>query len=118
MVEGIVEIERLRLFARHGVARQERIVGNIFEVTARLRYDMQAAAESDDVAFALDYSTVAETIGRVMAEPCNLLETVVVKLRNAIVEEFPEVLGGEIRLAKLKPPMPGAMSSVSISLKW
>lgn len=118
MIEGTVEIEKLRIFARHGVAPQERVVGNVFEVTVRLRYDMQAAAEGDDVEFALDYSKVAETVAEVMAQPCNLLETVAVRLRDALTGSYPQVTGGELKVAKLKPPMPGAMASVSVSLSW
>ncbi len=118
MLEGYVEIDRLRLGARHGVGAQERRVGNVFEVTVGLRYDMELAARNDDVAYALDYSRVAETVMRVMDSPSALLENVALRLRDAICREFPAVLGGTVRIAKLKPPMPGQMASVSVTLNW
>lgn len=118
MLEGYVEIDRLRIPARHGVMPQERAVGNMFEVTVGLRYDMERAAETDDVAFALDYSAVAAVVARVMEQPSALLENVALRLRDAIVGEFPAVMGGRVKVAKLKPPMPGQMASVSVSLEW
>lgn len=118
MLEGYVEIDRLRLSGRHGVMPQERCVGNVFEVTVGLRYDMERAAREDDVAYALDYSRVAEIVRRVMEYPSALLENVALRLRDTICREFPQVLGGTVRIAKLKPPMPGQMAAVSITLNW
>lgn len=120
MMTGWVEIDRLRVYARHGVMAQERKVGNLFEVSVRLRYDMELAAETDDVALALNYAEVAATVKEVMAEPSALLENVALRLRDAIAGRFHQVLGGWVRVAKLTPPIPGGwqMGSVAVSFEW
>lgn len=118
MLPGYVEIDRLRVHAHHGVMAQEREVGNLFEVSVRLLYDMEQAAESDDVVWALNYADLAAVVKEEMAVPSNLLENVVLRLRKVIRARFPAVLGGSIKIAKLTPPIPGQMASVSISTEW
>ncbi|MDE6360990.1 MAG: dihydroneopterin aldolase [Muribaculaceae bacterium] len=118
MLKGYVEIERLSLQANHGVLPQERLVGNRFEVSLTLEYDMERAAVTDDVAFALDYSKVAGVVREVMAEPSALLENVLLRMRDRIKREFPAVLGGKIKLAKVTPPIPARMESVAVTIGW
>lgn len=113
-----VEIDRLRLQARHGVLDQELTVGNTFEVSVRLAYDIERAAITDDVSHALDYSRVAASIADEMSRPSALLENVVLRLRERILRDFPMVVSGRIKLAKLTPPMPFNVKEVSISVEF
>lgn len=118
MLKGIVEIEKLRLRAFHGVMPQERRVGNLFEVSVALEYDMEEAAMTDDVASALDYSKVAAAIADEMSRPSALLENVVWRLKCRICADFPMVRAGRICLAKVTPPIPGRMDYVSVTTRW
>lgn len=118
MTLGTVEIERLRLEAFHGVLPQERLVGNIFEVTLQLDYDMEMAAATDDVAHALNYADVCQTVKQVMSVPSALLENVAIRLRDALIKRFPVILGGFIKIAKLTPPLGLQLSSCSVTLKF
>lgn len=111
-----IEINRMSLYARHGVMAQERRVGNRFEVTARLRYPL---ADADDISSTLNYAEAAEVIREVMAEPSDLLETVVTRLKEALVSRFPAIKGGTVKVAKLTPPIPGfEAGSVAVRLDW
>ena len=44
----VITVDRLRLFARHGVMEQERRVGNEFEVTLRITYPSVITRDSID----------------------------------------------------------------------
>lgn len=118
MLKGYVEIDRLRMQAFHGVLPQERVVGNLFEVSLTLGYDMEQAAVTDDVAHALDYSRVVAVVSQVMAEPSALLENVLLRLKERITRDFPAVTGGRIKLAKLTPPIAARMESVAVAVEW
>lgn len=118
MLKGIVEIDRLRLRACHGVMPQERCVGNLFEVSVSLEYDVEKAAVTDDVAHALDYSKVVAVIADEMSRPSALLENVALRIKDRIVADFPVVLAGWVKVIKLTPPIPGRMRSVSVSIRW
>lgn len=104
--------------AFHGVLSQERLVGNIFEVSLFLDYDMEAAAGTDDVAHALNYAEVCAVAREVMNEPSALLENVALRLRDALRLRFPAILSGSVKIAKLTPPMGMQLASCAVTLKF
>ena len=81
-MEAAIEIRRLRLRARHGVLDQERVCGNVFEVSAVLTVDYDG---SDCLESTVSYADVVETIKREMAEPSALLELCGLPYRSGCV---------------------------------
>ena len=118
MMSGTIEINGLRLMARHGVMAQERAVGNIFEVSVHLRYPIAVAMEHDTLGDTVNYAEVVEIIREVMSVPSLLLENVVWRIREAILLRYPAIEGGMIRLAKLTPPIPAEMKDVAVRVEW
>lgn len=116
MDRAFITVKDLRVYARHGVGAQELIVGNEFAVDLRLTYDATAAMASDDVADALNYAEVVETVKFVMATPSKLLEHVAARLRDALLERFPIIKSGEITISKITPPIPATLGSVAFTL--
>ena len=117
-MKGTVEINGLRLFARHGVYEEERVNGNTFELTIHLEYPMEKGLTDDDLAGTLNYAEVADVARRVMDEPSQLLEHVAWRLHNALTERFPLIKGGMIRLTKLNPPIPADMDGAAVRIEW
>ncbi len=115
---GTIEIEGLRLFARHGVYDEERSQGNTFEVTVRLRYPIRDAMESDKLAETLNYAEAVELIRREMDTPSQLLEHVVGRIYHSLMESFPSIEGGCIKLTKLNPPIPYEVKGTSVCIEW
>lgn len=118
MITSTIEINRLRLRALHGVLVQERIAGNIFEVTVHLNYPITPAIKSDDITSTLNYADVVDIIKRVMEQPSQLLEHVAGRLQSTLIEHYPKIQGGYIRIAKMKPPISEQLESVAVSIKW
>jgi dihydroneopterin aldolase len=118
MLKGYVEITKLKVEAHHGVMPQERIVGNMFEVSIGVFYDMEDAALTDNLSWAIDYSLLVRTVKEVMSEPSFLLENVALRMKHAIIDRFPKSLGGRLRIAKMHPPLPGQMEAASVALEW
>lgn len=115
---AVIEINGLRLYARHGVGEQERIVGNIFEVSLKLDCNLERAMVSDCVTDTVNYAEVIETVKSEMSIPSKLIEHVAVRIRDAVRARFPLVSGGSVRVAKLVPPVPCQLSSVSVTVSW
>ncbi len=116
-----VEINKIRLHAHHGMMEQERHIGNLFEVSVRLSIPYRFAKEAferDWLSGAIDYAEIAEIIKEVMAVPSCLLEHVTHRLRTKLLERFPMVTGGEIKVAKLTPPITAQMESATVTLAW
>lgn len=113
-----IEVNALRVYAHHGVMPQERAVGNEFEVTVHVKYPAQAAMLNDDLDGTLNYALIVEEAKQVMAQPSQLLEHVAHRLREALMERFPLIEGGMVRIAKLTPPIPVQMQSVAVKIEW
>lgn len=113
-----IEINNLKMRARHGVLMQERSVGNDFTVTVHLRYPIAVAMANDDVTATLNYADAVEIIKAEMARPSALLEHVASRIRQRLIEVFPMIEGGFVRVAKLKPPIPAQMDDVAVKIEW
>lgn len=117
-MEATIEINGLKLFARHGVFEEERESGNFFELTVHLHYPIEKAMESDDVADTLNYAEAVEIIRREMAVASKLLEHAVGRIRKALMERYPAITGGFISLTKLNPPIPADIRGVAVRIDW
>lgn len=113
-----ISIERLLVYAHHGVMDQERTVGNWFEVSADLVYPAGEAAATDDLTLTLNYAEAIDEIRRIMAEPSKLLEHAAGRIRDGLCRRFPEIEGGRIKVSKLNPPCGVQVGAVAVTIEW
>jgi len=105
LIDSIIFIDRLRLYAFHGVMPQERRVGGWFVVSLRVHYDISQAFTSDDVAHTVNYAQLCQIVESEMSKPSNLLEHVAGRVADAVFGQFPEVSELELSITKENPPM-------------
>ena len=117
-MKTLIKIERMKFHARHGVAEQERMVGNDFEVSVELCYPFEAALESDDLADTLSYAEAYDIIAAEMAIPSRLLENVAGRIIKSLTAKFPLIEGGMVTVAKITPPITGEMASVAVTVEF
>lgn len=117
---GIISINGLKIYARHGVFDQERRVGNAFEVTLRLDVPASdAAMDSDNLGDTINYAEAVDIIKAEMAIPSKLIEHVAGRIRRRLEARFPgQIAAGELTVAKLAPPIPAELQSVSFTTRW
>lgn len=113
-----IVLERMTFFARHGCYEAERITGNTFFVDLSVDYDISRAAESDEVADTLDYSKLFDVVKAQMQIPSNLLENVAGRIVRALSEEFPQITGGMLSVAKQAPAMGGQLQASKVVIEW
>lgn len=121
MEKWIIEIDRMKVRANHGVFPQERIVGNDFEVSLSVEIEpdeMDRAALEDNASLTVSYADLADIISGIMADPAELLETVALRIRNSVIGSFPQVVAGRIKVAKITPPIPVTMARAAVELRW
>ena len=114
---GVIEIEGMKFYAYHGHFPAEQVVGNNFEVYARLEAECNKAAESDNLDDALNYQAVYECIKEQMEIPSALLEHVGRRILDSLYERFPAIQNAKIKISKMNPPMGGEIERVSVSLE-
>jgi 7,8-dihydroneopterin aldolase/epimerase/oxygenase len=88
-VSDYVSIRDLRIPAVIGVHDWEREIEQTLIVSVEMAADVARAAASDDLADALDYSAVAETIAAVLREgKFRLIETAAERVADRLLADF------------------------------
>ncbi len=111
-----IRLNNISLFAHHGVAPQERELGQRFFVDIELTTDLTAAAQHDDLSRSIDYREVYHAAARAfVAIPCQLLEHAAWQLMTALFQRFPaqEIT---VRIRKPSAPLGGILDSVEVEL--
>lgn len=118
MPSAIIEINRLKVYAYHGVDRQETVVGNDFEVSVHLEFPCMQAMRTDQLDSTVSYSDVIDEIHKEMKQPSKLLENVAYRIYMALMLRFPGITGGSVTVLKLHPPVSGQMDSCGFTYRW
>ncbi len=113
-----VELRKIRCYAYHGVAEQERCVGNDYEIYVKVKYPFKDAMETDNLDATLNYAQLYEIIYREMRISSHLLEHVAGRIIRAIQTEFPLSEGGILSISKQKPPISGDIEGASVIVEW
>ena len=111
-----ISLSDVRFFAYHGVFPQERRVGNEFSVDIDVIIPEEMIDESDQIKNTVSYADIYDIIKVEMDRPCELLETVLLKIRKRIRDIWPDVKGGKIKITKISPPISGFIGSASVTL--
>jgi 7,8-dihydroneopterin aldolase/epimerase/oxygenase len=105
-----VSVRDLSVAAVIGVHPWEREVEQTLHVSVDMVADVRKAAGSDDLADALDYSAVAETIAAVLREgKFRLIETAAERVAGRLLADFPLTW---LRLELRKPIATGAYTAI------
>lgn len=115
---GSIEINGLKIYAYHGVFEVEQKVGQWYHIDCILRYDLNSAAESDFIDKAIDYAAVSQIIKDEMKISSKLIENVAARVGQKILNAFPLIYGGSIKLTKINPPIGMNLDSVSVNLEF
>lgn len=113
---GMISIEDMRFFAYHGCFAEEAKTGRQFRVDLFFETDTLIAEETDKLDDTVNYRDVYHMIKEEMEIRSHLLEHVARRIMDRLVRDFEGVLGAEVTVAKLHPPVDGQVGSVSVTL--
>lgn len=113
---GIIELENMEFFARHGCFEEEKVIGNRFVVNVSLEVDIEKPAKSDSINDALNYQQAYLLVKQEMEKPSNLLEHVAGRIINTLYDTFPQLKKATVKVCKMNPPVGGKVGSSSITL--
>lgn len=117
----IIRIKDLEIFAKHGVLKEENVLGQKFLVSADIYGDLKKAAENDDISLSTDYAQVCIRINEFLNENTfALIETAAQKTAETILLDFPLAEKVDVEIKKPWAPvgLPLDYVSVKISEKW
>ncbi len=109
-------IEKLEVFARHGVYPEENKLGQKFLVSAELAVDTEEAGHTDDLTKSVNYGEVAHRITQIMQENTHkLIEAAAADVCENLLLEFPLIQ--QIRLKIEKPWAPVGLPLASVGVE-
>ena len=113
-----IHLSGMSFYAHHGVAPEERSLGQRFVVDVRLELDLRGAARSDDLGSSVDYALVWEAVrSAVEGPPLKLIESVGERVAETLLRRFRPVDRVWVRIGKPGAPIAGAPTgSVAIEL--
>lgn len=111
-------IDNLEIFANHGVFPEENENGQVFYVSAVLHTETRKAGLTDDLEASINYGTVCHMITDfVQGHTFQLIETVVEKLAEKLLKEFPLLKEITLRLDKPQAPVGLPFESVAVEIR-
>lgn len=115
---GLVSLEGMEFYARHGYYEEERAIGNKYSVDITLELDFDEAAKEDKIGGTVNYEKVYELVAEAMGGQATLLlEHLADKMITTIKLAFPRIRKVEVRLAKHNPPVKGICRLARVTVK-
>ncbi len=125
-----IALQGMRFFAPHGYYEEEQILGNEFLLDVMVNTETDLAAESDDLYLDLgedededaaipttvNYETIYLLCQVEMKKPTRLLEAVVERIADRLIEQFDNITGLYVRLRKKNPPLGGNVSAAWVMI--
>lgn len=112
-----IRIEKLEVYAYHGVYPEERKGGQIFLVSTVLYTDTHRAGKEDKIEYSTDYGDVSVFIEKWMKKnTCHTLEAVAENLARDILLNYDLICGLDLEVYKPEAPIPVPFECVSVKI--
>jgi dihydroneopterin aldolase len=109
-----IKINNAEFYAYHGVLEYEKVHGNKFQVDIEMQCDL-SSLKDDSLGETVDYLAVYNAVKAVFTErKYNLIETVINKIGEEILERFLKVHSVKVSIRKPNAPL-GLIESVEIT---
>ncbi len=105
IVQTQIILNKVKIFAHHGVLPQERTVGANFYVSLKIDTDFSNALTCDELSNTVSYADVYKRVCEEMATPSALLEHAAGRILSRLFSDFPTIEGIQLTLTKENPPM-------------
>ncbi len=112
-----IELKGMKFHSFIGHYDEEKQIGNKFNVDLLIQADCTKASETDSLSNALDYVSVFSVVKTEMEKKCNLVENVVKRISDSLMQKFSKIKALEIKVSKLSPKIGGLVDEVSIISK-
>ena len=113
----LIEMKNCAFFARHGVLREEEVLGQRFFVDAALTVDAGSALETDEidetVHYGIAFGVIEEIVTRTRRK---LIEALALDIGKGLLARFPQIREARITVRKPSAPIPGILDHVQVSV--
>ena len=114
---GKIALEELEFFAKHGVLKEEQIIGNRYRIDVEVEADLEKASKSDNVKDAVDDGHLYKIVEREVNTPAKLLEHLAGNILSGILDEIPKVDNAKVVVHKYNAPIGGVCKWSKVTLE-
>ena len=111
-----IHLQHLRFHANHGLYKEEKIIGNEFEVDVTVKY-YPPQLPVIEIQKTIDYASIFQLIKERMDQPVDLLETFVSETALGILKKFKVAEEVFISIKKMHPPLINFEGNVVVSFE-
>lgn len=114
-----ITLKNCAFYARHGVLKEESVLGQRFFVDAELDVPAGAALTEDDLDSTLHYGHAFAVIEQVVTSTRRaLIEALAHDVALALCARFPEIVRAAITVRKPSVPIPGILDHVEVRVEY
>ena len=114
---GIIKVENIKVFAYHGCLDEEAKIGSFYRVDIKVKADLSKSAKTDELNDTVDYVHLNDIVKEEMAIRSKLLEHVVDRIMNRILDEISLTKFVKVSVSKINPPIGGNVEMVTVIRK-
>lgn len=112
-----ISLENIHFYAKIGLFKQERVVGNEFIISISVEYDASSFI-SDEISTTISYADLYEILKYHFSEETFLLESVALKIAKSIQTRWNTVDNISITITKTVAPISGIDGEAKINYYW
>lgn len=113
-----ITLKNCAFYARHGVLKEESVLGQRFFVDAKLEVPASDALTHDELTSTMHYGHAFGVIESVVTQTRRaLIEALANDIALALCEKFPMIVRAEITVRKPSVPIPGILDYVEVCVE-
>ncbi len=116
-----IEVVDQKIFAYHGVLKEEKVAGQFFYISFKAYLNMEQAAEKDAMALSVSYADMCQTVkAAATGKVYDLIETLADKTARALLLEHPLLKRVVVTVKKPSAPVgePVEYPAVTVDRSW
>ncbi len=111
---AFIKINRIKTYSFIGCMDEEKKIGSEYETDIEINFMCDFAKLNDSLKETVNYVTVSKIVDEEIKKGCNLLETVVYRIGNKLLNIDSKIRSVAVEIKKLKPPIIGDAQYVSV----
>ena len=111
-----VALRDVKCYAFHGYYPEEQLTGIYFMVDVVVTF--VHTGDTENLSHTVNYEVLNTILLEEMANTQKMLETVVRRILDRVIDNYPFVRTGKVGIRKLNPPMPGEIGHSFVELSY
>tara|TARA_B100000963_G_scaffold293172_1_gene263517 strand:- start:65 stop:421 length:357 start_codon:yes stop_codon:yes gene_type:complete len=115
---ALIKINNIKTYSFIGCMAEEKKIGSDYETNIEINFMCDFEELNDNLKETVDYVAISKIVNDEMKEACNLLETVIYRIGNKLLNLEDKINSVVVEIKKINPPIVGAAHFVSVKEKF